>query len=87
MDSLLVFLIITIVKRRVKTLKGDVMLKGLGILIGGVFVGAVSVEVVRRKCPDTLEKLYSKTHEVVSEVKMAFKNGYEKASQPRPAIA
>ena len=63
------------------------MLKTLGILIGGVFVGAVSVEVVRRKCPDALDKLYAKTREVASEVKDAFKNGYEKASQPKPATA
>ena len=63
------------------------MLKSLGILIGGVFVGAVSVEVVRRKCPDALDKLYAKTREVTSEVKEAFKNGYEKASQPRAATA
>jgi len=63
------------------------MLKSLGILIGGVFVGAVSVEVIRRKCPDALDKLYTKTREVASEVKEAFKNGYEKASQPRAATA
>ena len=63
------------------------MLKSLGILIGGVFVGAVSVEVVRRKCPDALDKLYAKTREVASEVKEAFKNGYEKANQPRAATA
>ena len=63
------------------------MLKSLGILIGGVFVGAVSVEVVRRKCPDALDKLYVKTREAVSEVKKAFKNGYENASQPKPAAA
>ncbi len=63
------------------------MLKSLGILLGGVFVGAVSVEVVRKKCPDALDKLYAKTREVASEVKEAFKNGYEKASQPRPATA
>ena len=63
------------------------MLKGLGILIGGVFVGAVSVEVVRKKCPDALDKLYNRTREVASEVKDAFKNGYEKASQPRPTAA
>jgi len=61
------------------------MLKSLGILLGGVFVGAVSVEVVRKKCPDALDKLYAKTREVASEVKEAFKNGYEKASQPRAA--
>ena len=63
------------------------MLKTLGILIGGVFVGAVSVEVVRRKCPDTTDKLYAKTREVASEIKEAFKNGYEKASLPKPAAA
>ena len=63
------------------------MLKTLGILIGGVFVGAVSVEVIHRKCPDALDKLCNKTREAASEVKQAFKNGYEKASQPRPATA
>jgi len=63
------------------------MLKSLGILIGGVFVGAVSVEVVRRNCPDALDKLYVKTREVASEVKDAFKNGYEKANHPKPAAA
>jgi len=61
------------------------MLKSLGILIGGIFVGAVSVEIVRRKCPDALDKLYRKTHEVASEVKEAFRNGYERASQPKTA--
>jgi len=63
------------------------MLKSLGILIGGVFVGAVSVEVIRRKCPDTLDKFYKKTCEAASEIKEAFKNGYEKASQPKTATA
>ncbi len=63
------------------------MLKGLGILIGGVFVGAVSVEIVRRKYPDALDKLYEKTRETTSEIKEAFKNGYEKASQPKTAAA
>ncbi|MBA7610346.1 hypothetical protein ES703_17554 [subsurface metagenome] len=63
------------------------MLKSLGILIGGVFIGAVSVEVVRRKCPDALDKLYARTREIASETKEAFKNGYEKASQPRAATA
>ena len=63
------------------------MFKSLGILIGGVFVGAVSVEVVRKKCPDVLDKLYNKTREVASEAKEAFKNGYEKASQSKAATA
>ena len=63
------------------------MLKTLGILIGGVFVGAVSVEVVRKKFPDAMDKLCTKTCEITSEIKEAFKNGYEKASQPKPATA
>ncbi|NQT02140.1 MAG: hypothetical protein HQ580_08960 [Planctomycetes bacterium] len=61
------------------------MLKTLGILIGGVFVGAVGAEVVRKKCPDALDKLCARTREIGSEVKEAFKNGYKKANQPRPA--
>ena len=63
------------------------MLKSLGILIGGVFVGAVSVEVVRKKYPGTLDKLYAKTREITTEMKDAFKNGYEKASQSKTATA
>ena len=63
------------------------MLKSLGILIGGVFVGALGVEVIRRKCPDALDKFYKKTRETASEIKEAFKNGYDKASQPKPAVA
>lgn len=63
------------------------MLKSLGILIGGVFIGAVSVEVVRKKCPDALDKLYARTREIASETKEAFKNGYTKASKPRAATA
>ena len=63
------------------------MLKILGILLGGVFVGAVAMEVLRKKCPDTMDKLCTKTHEITSEVKDAFKNGYEKANQPKTAVA
>ena len=62
------------------------MLKGLGILIGGVFVGAVSVEVVRKKYPDIVDKLYSKAGRTISEAKEAFKNGYHNATQPKPAV-
>lgn len=61
------------------------MLKSLGILIGGVFIGAVSVEVVHKKCPDALDKLYARTREIASETKEAFKNGYTKASEARAA--
>ncbi len=63
------------------------MLKGLGILIGGVFIGAVGVEVVCRKYPDTLEKMNSKVQQVTSEAKKAFKNGYQNATKEKPATA
>lgn len=63
------------------------MLKSLAILIGGVFVGAVSIEVVRKKYPDTVDKLYAKARQITSEAKEAFKNGYQDATQPKPAAA
>ena len=40
-----------------------------------------------RQFPDTLDKLYAKTLETASEIKEAFQNGYEKASQSKPAAA
>ena len=55
------------------------MLKSLGILIGGVFIGAIGVEIVRRKYPGTLDKLYAKTCETASGAKEAFKKGYANA--------
>ncbi len=61
------------------------MLKSLGILIGGVFIGAVGVEVVRKKYPESLDKLYAKTCEVASGAKEAFKKGYANAVQPQQA--
>ena len=61
------------------------MLKSLGIVIGGVFVGAVAMEIIHKKCPNALDKLYSKTHEITSGAKEAFKKGYENAMRPREA--
>ena len=58
------------------------MLKDLGILLGGVFVGAVTAEIIRKKCPDVGDKLCTKVCSVASGVKEAFKTGYESATQP-----
>ncbi|MFC1675508.1 hypothetical protein ACFL3G_00420 [Planctomycetota bacterium] len=63
------------------------MLKILGILIGGVFVGAVAMEVVHKKYPDGTDKLCEKTKEATSEMKRAFKNGYDSAAHPKTATA
>ncbi len=61
------------------------MIKSLGILIGGVFVGAVGIEIIHRKYPDALDKMCTKTREMTSGIKEAFKNGYEGATRPQPA--
>jgi hypothetical protein len=57
----------------------------LGVLVGGIFVGAVGAEILRKKCPETLDDLYAKTCELTSKVKEAFKKGYENAMQSQPA--
>jgi len=65
--------------------EGIIMVKSLGILIGGIFVGAVGAEILRKKSPETLDKLCTKTREITSGIKEAFKKGYENATQPQQA--
>ena len=72
-------------KNSLERLQGDGMLKGVGILIGGIFVGEVGVEVIRKKYPDALDKLCTRTREIASEAKEAFKKGYENAVRSREA--
>jgi len=61
------------------------MIKSLGILIGGIFVGAIGAEIIRKKYPKALDKLYSKTCEMASGVKEAFKEGYASAMRSQQA--
>ena len=61
------------------------MVKSLGILVGGVFVGAVSAEIIRKKYPKAMNNVYAKTCEITSGVKEAFKKGYANAIQPQQA--
>jgi len=65
--------------------KGNVMVKSLGILIGGIFVGAVSAEIIRKKYPKAMNNVYAKTCEITSGVKEAFKKGYANAMQSQQA--
>ncbi len=60
------------------------MVKSLGVLLGGVFVGAVGIELVRRKYPEALNGLYGKARYATNGAIEAFKKGYEKAVQPEP---
>ncbi|HUV41887.1 MAG TPA: hypothetical protein VMW23_08890 [Sedimentisphaerales bacterium] len=61
------------------------MLKSLGIMIGGIFVGAVGMEIIHRKCPDALETLCKKSNSLSTGIKEGFKKGYENATRPARA--
>ena len=61
------------------------MFKEFGILLGGIFVGAVTAEILRKKCPDVGGKLRTKICNVSSGVKDAFKAGYENATKHHQA--
>ena len=65
--------------------EGIIMVKSLGILIGGIFAGAVGAEILRKKSPETVDKLYTKACKMTSGVKEAFKKGYENAMQSQQA--
>ena len=67
------------------------MIKSLGIVIGGIFIGAVGMEIIHKKYPKALNNCYKKarkiTKEVCWEAKEAFKAGYENSTQPQKAAA
>ena len=55
------------------------MLKELGVLAGGVFLGALTAEIISRKCPDAGNRLLAKTREIAANVKESFNAGYANA--------
>jgi hypothetical protein len=61
------------------------MVKSLVVLIGGIFAGAVGMEIIRRKYPNAIDKVYAKTREVGVGAKEAFKAGYQNAVRPQEA--
>ena len=65
--------------------EGNVMVKSLGILIGGIFVGAVGAEIIRKEYPKAMNRVYAKTCEITSGIKEAFKKGYANAMQTQQA--
>ncbi len=64
------------------------MLKGLGILVAGIFVGAMGAEVFRKTHPDALDKLYVKVEGLTDAAKEAFMEGYHGAlGTQEPSLA
>ena len=60
--------------------------KGLCVMIAGIFVGAVGMEILRRTCPQALDKLSAKVREAASGAAEAFKAGYEKVTRPEEVL-
>ena len=58
------------------------MLKTLGIVIGGMFAGAVVMEVIHKKYPDRLDKLYSAAGDLAAGMKEGFTEGYQSITKP-----
>lgn len=57
------------------------MAKTLGVLLGGMFVGAVGAEVLRRKYPDCMDKLCAKVKQATLAARQAFKEGYQSVTE------
>lgn len=62
------------------------MMKSVGAVLAGVFIGAAATEILRRKYPDALGKLYDSIRETAATAKDAFKKGYENTAQTSEAI-
>jgi len=60
------------------------MVKSMVFLVGGIFIGAVSAEIIHKKCPNVMNDVYTKTCEITSGIKDAFKKGYSNAMQSQP---
>ena len=58
------------------------MLKGLGILASGIFVGAVGMEIIHKKYPEGLDRLHVAMNELTVKVRGAFMDGYCSAVKP-----
>ena len=57
------------------------MLKTLGVVVGGMFAGAVVMEIIHKKCPEKLDKLYSTVGDLVDGMKEGFKEGYQSVTE------
>ena len=54
------------------------MLKIIGVLAGGIFVGAVGIEIVNDQYPKMMKKVRKKVRRSIWEAKEACRDGYDK---------
>ena len=59
------------------------MFKTLGVLLGGVFVGAIGMEIMRKKCPKKLDDAYSSINKFGTDMRDSFNEGYKSAVEPK----
>jgi len=67
-------------------------IKGLGVLIVGVFVGAVAVEILNKKKPELIKNVRDKANKTVqatgkslTAMKNAFVEGFTETAKPKTA--
>ena len=65
-------------------------IKGIGVLIIGVFVGAVAVEILSKKNPELLKNIRNKANKAVeatgksiTAMKNAFMNGFSETAKSK----
>ncbi|MBW7990937.1 MAG: hypothetical protein FVQ84_13105 [Planctomycetes bacterium] len=61
------------------------MIKSMGILIGGIFIGAVGAEIICKNYSKTIKSVYDKTCSITSGITEAFNKGYANAMQSQEA--
>jgi len=62
------------------------MLKSMAILASGIFIGAAGMEIVRKKYPESMNKLYAAMNRGKANAKQAFMEGYHGAlTRNKPA--
>ncbi len=55
------------------------MLKEVGILAGGIFIGAAGAEIVRRSCPGGLSRMGRALADMTGAAREAFVEGYRES--------
>ncbi|MBF0197959.1 MAG: hypothetical protein HQL32_09620 [Planctomycetes bacterium] len=55
--------------------------KAVGILLSGIFVGAVGVEICHRKYPKGMKKTCDSVKKMKTNLAKSFKDGYKNATE------